>query len=190
MDDNKRRRSMLLYVLIAIVLYLVVSGMLYPSLLNSQTTKVSYSEFKTMVSDDEVTNVSLNTSDSSISFTTGSGDSTKYYTTTLFPDDTTLTTLLDDHNVTYGATVPDNSSNIWLYMLISYGLPLILILWFGWWLNRQMKKQMGDDGPSMNFGSGGFGGMGGGGLGKSNAKEVKGEETGVTFKDVAGHRQT
>ena len=186
MDDNKRRRSMLLYVLIAIVLYLVVSGMLYPSLLNSQTTKVSYSEFKTMVSDDEVTNVSLNTSDSSISFTTGSGDSTKYYTTTLFPDDTTLTTLLDDHNVTYGATVPDNSSKIWLYMLISYGLPLILILWFGWWLNRQMKKQMGDDGPSMNFGSGGFGGMGGGGLGKSNAKEVKGEETGVTFKDVAG----
>ena len=113
MDDNKRRRSMLLYVLIAIVLYLVVSGMLYPSLLNSQTTKVSYSEFKTMVSDDEVTNVSLNTSDSSISFTTGSGDSAKYYTTTLFPDDTTLTTLLDDHNVTYGATVPDNSSNIW-----------------------------------------------------------------------------
>ena len=186
MDDNKRRRSMLLYVLIAIVLYLVVSGMLYPSLLNSQTTKVSYSEFKTMVSDDEVTNVSLNTSDSSISFTTGSGDSAKYYTTTLFPDDTTLTTLLDDHNVTYGATVPDNSSNIWLYLLISYGLPLILILWFGWWLNRQMKKQMGDDGPSMNFGSGGFGGMGGGGLGKSNAKEVKGEETGVTFKDVAG----
>ena len=186
MDDNKRRRSMLLYVLIAIVLYLVVSGMLYPSLLNSQTTKVSYSEFKTMVSDDEVTNVSLNTSDSSISFTTGSGDSTKYYTTTLFPDDTTLTTLLDDHNVTYGATVPDNSSNIWLYLLISYGLPLVLILWFGWWLNRQMKKQMGDDGPSMNFGSGGFGGMGGGGLGKSNAKEVKGEETGVTFKDVAG----
>ena len=186
MDDNKRRRSMLLYVLIAIVLYLVVSGMLYPSLLNSQTTKVSYSEFKTMVADDEVTNVSLNTSDSSISFTTGSGDSAKYYTTTLFPDDTTLTTLLDDHNVTYGATVPDNSSNIWLYLLISYGLPLVLILWFGWWLNRQMKKQMGDDGPSMNFGSGGFGGMGGGGLGKSNAKEVKGEETGVTFKDVAG----
>ena len=34
-------------------------------------------------------------------------------------------------------------------MLISYGLPLVLILWFGWWLNRQMKKQSGDDGPSM-----------------------------------------
>ena len=184
MDDNKRRRSMLVYVLIAIVLYLVVSNLLYPSLLKSQTTTVTYSEFKSMVADNEVTNVSLNTSDSSISFTTGSNDSTKYYTTTLFPDDTGLTTLLDDHNVKYGATVPDTSSNLWLYMLISYGLPLVLILWFGWWLNRQMKKQSGDDGPSMNFGSGGFG-MGGG-LGKSNAKEVKGEETGVTFKDVAG----
>ena len=47
-----------------------------------------------------------------------------------------------------------------------------------------MKKMMGDDGPSMNFGGGGFG-MGGG-LGKSHAKEVKGTETGVKFADVAG----
>ena len=43
---------------------------------------------------------------------------------------------------------------------------------------------MGDDNPSMNLG-GGFG-LGQGGLGRSNAKEVKGEEVDTTFKDVAG----
>ena len=82
------------------------------------------------------------------------------------------------------ASIPDTSGDLWLYMLIAYGLPLVGLFLLGWWANRQMKKQMGDDGPSMNFGGGGFG-MGGG-LGRSNAKEVKGEDTGVTFKDVAG----
>ena len=46
---------------------------------------------------------------------------------------------------------------------------------------------MGDDGPSMNFG-GGFGGLGGN-LGRSSAKEIKGEDTGITFKDVAGQEE-
>ena len=68
-------------------------------------------------------------------------------------------------------------------MNLSYILPIVLIFGGGYLLNRRLRKQMGDDGPSMNFG-GGFG-MGGG-LGRSNAKEVKGKETGVTFKDVAG----
>jgi cell division protease FtsH len=54
----------------------------------------------------------------------------------------------------------------------------------GWLINRRMRKQMGD---TMDFSSGsGFGGLGGGGLGKSSAKEVKGEEVHTTFKDVAG----
>ena len=69
-------------------------------------------------------------------------------------------------------------------MLLVYGVPILLAIAGGVWLNRRMKKAMGQDGPSMNFGGNGFG-MGGG-LGKSHAKEVKGEETGVKFADVAG----
>ena len=52
-----------------------------------------------------------------------------------------------------------------------------------------MKKAMGDDGPSMNFGSGGFGGGMGGGLGKSGARIVASKDVGVTFKDVAGQEE-
>ena len=52
------------------------------------------------------------------------------------------------------------------YILLTVVLPIAIFFLAGWWLNRRMKKAMGDDNPSMNFGSGGFGGMGGG-LGKS-----------------------
>ena len=184
MNDQKRRRSMLLYVIIAIIVYLAVSNNLYPNLVSQQIQPKSYTEFLQMVNEDQVKTVNLDTGDNTITFTTGEGDSQKVYKTTQFPDDSNLVSTLYEHNVDMNAEMPDTTSTLWVYMLISYVLPIVIFMLIGWWLNRQMKKQMGDDAPSMNFG-GGFGGMGGG-LGKSNAKEVKGEDTGVTFKDVAG----
>ncbi len=182
MNENKRRRSMLLYILIAIVAYLAISQAIYPNLRATQITSVTYSEFLNMVDNNEVEKVDLNTGDNTLQFTTGEGESEKHYETTMWPSDDTLIQRLDEHGVDANATIPDTSGDIWLMLLVSYGLPILFFLGIGWWLNRRMKKAMGDDGPSMNFG----GGFGGGGLGKSNAKEIKGEDTGVTFKDVAG----
>ncbi|WP_206108918.1 ATP-dependent zinc metalloprotease FtsH [Olsenella sp. SW781] len=184
MNENKRRRSMLLYILIALIAYLAISQTLGTNLTARQVQDVSYTEFLTMVDQDQVKKVDLNTGDNTLTFTTGEGESEKIYETTMWPGDSTLIERLDEHNVDADANIPDTSGDMWLMLLISYGLPILIFLGIGWWLNRRMKKAMGDDGPSMNFGGGGFG-MGGG-LGKSNAKEIKGEETGVTFKDVAG----
>ncbi|HJF44323.1 ATP-dependent zinc metalloprotease FtsH [Thermophilibacter provencensis] len=184
MNENKRRRSMLLYILIALIAYLAISQTLGTNLTARQVQDVSYTEFLTMVDEGQVKKVDLNTGDNTLTFTTGEGDSEKIYETTMWPGDSTLIERLDEHNVDANANIPDTSGDMWLMLLISYGLPILIFLGIGWWLNRRMKKAMGDDGPSMNFGGGGFG-MGGG-LGKSNAKEIKGEETGVTFKDVAG----
>ena len=184
MNENKRRRSMLLYILIALIAYLAISQTLGTNLTARQVQDVSYTEFLTMVDEGQVKKVDLNTGDNTLTFTTGEGDSEKIYETTMWPGDSTLIERLDEHNVDADANIPDTSGDVWLMLLISYGLPILIFLGIGWWLNRRMKKAMGDDGPSMNFGGGGFG-MGGG-LGKSNAKEIKGEETGVTFKDVAG----
>ena len=184
MNENKRRRSMLLYILIALIAYLAISQALGTSLTARTVQEVSYTEFLNMVDSNQVEKVDLNTGDNTLTFTTGEGESEKIYETTMWPNDDTLISRLDEHGVDADANIPDTSSSLWLYMLISYGLPILIFLGIGWWLNRRMKKAMGDDGPSMNFGGGGFG-MGGG-LGKSNAKEIKGEDTGVTFKDVAG----
>ena len=191
-NNNKHRRSMsmLLYIAVAIFVYLLLSNTLLPGLLRQQVQTVSYSEFLNKIDNNEVTKVDLNTGNRNIRFTTGSGDSEKVFETTQFPNDTTLVQTLRDHKVDFSASIPDNSTNMLLYALIQYGIPLVLFLGIGYFINRSLKRAMGDDGPSMNFG-GGFGGFGGlgGNLGRSSAKEIKGEDTGITFKDVAGQEE-
>ena len=188
-NDNRRRRSMsmLLYIAVAIIAYLILSNTLMPGLLRKQTQTVSYSEFLTKIENNEVTKADLNTGNRTIRFTTGSGDSEQVFETTQFPNDGTLVQNLRDHKVDFSASIPDNSGNMLMYAFLSYGIPLILFLVIGYFINRSLKRAMGDDGPSMNFG-GGFGGLGGN-LGRANAKEIKGEETGITFKDVAGQEE-
>ncbi len=188
-NNNKHRRSMsmLLYIAVAIFVYLLLSNTLLPGLLRQQVQTVSYSEFLNKVDNNEVTKVDLNTGNRNIRFTTGSGDSEKVFETTQFPNDSTLVQTLRDHKVDFSASIPDNSTNMLLFALIQYGIPLVLFLGIGYFINRSLKRAMGDDGPSMNFG-GGFGGLGGN-LGRSSAKEIKGEDTGITFKDVAGQEE-
>ena len=182
MDNKKKRQSMILYVIIAIAAIVALNSVVYPSIERASVQDVTYSEFIDMVDADKVNEVSLDTSTGKITFTT-KDQSNVTYRATMWPNDDTLSERLTKHNVTYSAQIADQSSDLWMYMLLVYGLPILLAVAGGFWLNRRMKKAMGDDGPSMNFGSG-FG-MGGG-LGKSHAKEVKGEETGVKFTDVAG----
>ena len=181
MDDKKKRQSMIVYLIIAIALAIGLRAYLYPSITQSQVQEVSYSQFIDMVDDGDVKTVKLNTGDSKIRFTTDKEGVT--YETTQFPNDSGLVKRLRNAGVKFSAEIPDDSDDLWLYMILSYILPIAIIFGGGYLLNRRLRKQMGDDGPSMNVG-GGFG-MGGG-LGRSNAKEVKGKETGVTFKDVAG----
>ena len=75
---------MLLYILIAVVVYLAVSQTMYPALTNSQTKEVSYSDFLTMVDKNEVTQVQKTQGDAQLYFTTGSGDSQQKYSTVIF----------------------------------------------------------------------------------------------------------
>ena len=183
MNDKKKRQSMILYAIIAIAAIVALQSVVYPSLERAQVREVSYSEFIDMVDDNKVDEVSLDTNSGKITFTSKDEDNVTYRAT-MWPNDDTLSERLNKHNVTYSAQIADQNSGLWMYMLLVYGLPVLLAIVGGIWLNRRMKKMMGDDGPSMNFGGGGFG-MGGG-LGKSHAKEVKGTETGVKFADVAG----
>ena len=183
MNDKKKRQSMILYVIIAIAAIVALQSVVYPSLERAQVREVSYSEFIDMVDDNEVDEVSLDTNSGKITFTSKDEENVTYRAT-MWPNDDTLSERLNKHNVTYSAHIADQNSGLWMYMLLVNGLPVLLAIVGGIWLNRRMKKMMGDDGPSMNFGGGGFG-MGGG-LGKSHAKEVKGTETGVKFADVAG----
>ena len=182
MDDKKKRQSMILYVIIAIAAIVALNSVVYPNMQRATVKDVSYDQMLDQVDEDQVEKLVFNTGSNQITYTL-KDEANVTYRTTYFPNDNTLADRLKQHNVNFSAKQEDQSSGLWLYFLLSYGLPIIIFVGIGWWLNRRMKKAMGEDGPSMSFGSG-FG-MGGG-LGKSSAKEVKGEETGVTFKDVAG----
>ena len=186
MNNNKRRRSMILYFIIAIML-LFALNQTFNTFMQPQINKVSYSEFLSMVDQNKVKNVDLNTGTGVIRFTDGDPNNkdTKYYEATAFPNDDQLVENLRKHEVNFKAEIPDTNSSLWIYMLVSYGIPILLMVLFGWWLNRRMKRAMDGDDPSMNFSSG-MGGFGMGGLGKSNAKIVGEKETGITFADVAG----
>ena len=181
MNEHKRRQSLIVYAIIGIALGIACRTMLYPNIVHSQVKEVSYSQFLSMVNDGQVEEVELSTGEDQIRFTTGEGSETQVYTTTQFPNDDRLVERLEEKGVEFSAKIPDTSGELWLYLLINL-MPLIIFLGGGWLLNRRLRKQMGDD-NNMSFG-GGFGL--GGGLGRSGAKEVKGEDTGVTFKDVAG----
>lgn len=189
MTDQKKRQSLILYAIIAIICVYVARTIVGPNLDQQQVKNASYSEFLEQVDEGNVRKVKLDAGNKTIRYTIGTGADAKNYETTQFPNDTKLVETLKDKGVDFSASFPDSNKDLWLWLLINLA-PFIIIFGGAWLINRRIKKQMGDDNPSMNFGGsfGGFGGFGGlgKGFGKSNAKEVKGQETGVTFKDVAG----
>ena len=190
MDDHKRRRNMILYVLIALVVYLVLNTLLFPNMAQQvQINDVSYSQFIDDLEEKKVESVQYTDGDYSALYTLKGGEDNVAYQCTVMPNDSGLTDRIVDAGATLEVIIPNNDASIWTYYLMTLVLPLLIFAFIGWWLNRRMKKAMGDDGPSMNFGSGGFGGGMGGGLGKSGARIVASKDVGVTFKDVAGQEE-
>jgi len=182
MNDDKKRRSMIMYLIIAIIALVTLRSYLVPGIMETQIRDVSYTQFLDDVDKKAIKQVTYDTGQ--ITYTTGDGSDSREFRTVAWPGDEELVSRLEASGAEMTAEIPDSSANLWLYLLINL-LPLIILFGGGWLLNRRLTKAMGDDAPSMNFGGGGFG-LGGGGLGRSGAKEVKGEDTGVTFKDVAG----
>ena len=187
MDDNKRRRNMIVYVLIAFVVYLVLSTVLFPNIgQTQQITETDYSTFVRALKKKDVESVQYDTDDYTIYYTKkGDADNIAYKTTGV-PNDSGFTDRVLDSGASLKSVVADKNSSLMQYYLLTLILPMAIFFLIGWWLNRRMKKAMGDDGPSMNFGSGGFGGSG---LGKSGARVIASKDVGVTFKDVAGQEE-
>lgn len=190
MDDHKRRRNMILYVLIAFAVYLFLSNVLFPSFQNGgmQVEDVTYSQLLDDLKDKKVKEISYTTDDAQAMYTR-KGEKDKAYRTTTMPTDVDLTNRIEKAGAELKVTIPKQDSGMWTYLMVTVFAPMLIFFLLGWWLNRRMKKAMGDDNPSMDFSGGGFGGLGGGNLGKSGARIVASKDVGVTFKDVAGQEE-
>lgn len=101
MDDNKRRRNMILYVLIAFVVYLVLSTVLFPNIGHTQQiTKTDYSTFVKALDKKSVDKVEYNTDDYSIYYTKKGEDENIAYKTTGAANDIEQATKLARNMVT------------------------------------------------------------------------------------------
>ena len=181
MDESKKRRTMILYVIVGLLVIVLLNTILAPQLTQNRVDQVPYTQLLSMADEGNVNEVNYNLSTGDIIFTAdGDNGETLYYSTTYWPNDETLLPRLIDAGATATTHIEQTGNGAMFIYLLTFFLPIIIFLLFGWWMNRKLKKQLGDDNPTMSFG--GFGQ----GLGSSGAKIVAEKETGVTFNDVAG----
>ena len=206
MDNKKKNRSPLKNpLLIFLVISVIATVILNMVMLSLQTTKkqeISYSEFLTMLDENKVDEVILQSEqiviyekydesqpiktpkttefmkmmgiDTDAVIEQAKENSRNVYYTGYIPDDRLLADL-DSHGVKYSTPIQHNSPI--LDFFLTWILPLVVIYLLFFILTRSMSKKIGGGGGIM-------------GIGQSNAKMYNVENaTGVTFADVAGHEE-
>ena len=171
MNEVKQPKRPLAYYYGLMLLLLMLFNFLFmPWLAKRQIQEVDYNTFVTMVEEGEVGQAEIQTQENLILFT--SKDGTTIYQTGMMPDTELTQRLLDAGVSTRGEIIEETSP--WLYFLLTWGLPMILLIGFGQFMSKKMMDKAG--GPnSMMFG-----------LGKSNAKIYVKSSEGIKFSDVAG----
>ena len=171
-SDKPSKKPLIYYYAVATIVILLLNALLFPSLLQRQVKEVGYSDFLKMVDAGKVTEVALEQDNEQIVFL-AKDDSGKegMYKTGAFPDDG-LRERLETANVEFESTIPTQNSPL-LNFIISWVVPIALFSLVGQMILRRMQKQGLPGGNTMSFG-------------KSDAKIVAENETGVTFASVAG----
>lgn len=164
------KKPFIFYYLIALVAIMLINSLLVPQIVQRAVKEVDYNTFMQMTYDKQIDEVQVQ--DNQIVFT-AKDDKTIYKTGLM--DDPDRTQRLYDSGAKFSSEIVEEASPI-LSFLISWLLPLIIIIGFGQLMYRQMVKKAGGD--SMMFGMGG--------MGKSNAKVYVKSSNGIKFTDVAG----
>ena len=164
------KRSLIFYYAVTLAVLMLLNWLFFPALMQRRVTEVGYDEFTAMLDEGRVQTVAYDQPESQIVFeATDEDGKTAVYKTGIFPDPD-LYNRLDDADVKFAAEIPTQTSPL-LSILISYAIPIIIIIAVGQWMSKKMMKSMG--GNAMSFG-------------KSGAKIYAETETGKTFADVAG----
>ncbi len=164
------KRSLIFYYAVTLAVLMLLNWLFFPALMQRRVTEVGYDEFTAMLDEGRVQTVAYDQPESQIVFeATDEDGKTAVYKTGIFPDPD-LYNRLDDADVKFAAEIPTQTSPL-LSILISYAIPIVIIIAVGQWMSKKMMKSMG--GNAMSFG-------------KSGAKIYAETETGKTFADVAG----
>ena len=151
---------------------MLLQAFVFPNLFNHRVEEVSYDTFISMTENKEIGSVQIESSQ--ITFTDKSEK--KLYRTGVM-EDKDLITRLYDSGAKFESKIDSGTSPI-LYILISYILPIALMVLVFHFFSKKMAQRMGGGEGSMMFG-----------MGKSNAKVYVKSTTGIKFSDVAGEEE-
>lgn len=163
------KKPMAFYYIIAVIVILLLNAVFFPHILERQVKEVDYGVFKEMIREGDIGAVEIQSN--KITFTDKSGKN--YFKTGYLPDADLIPELEAKGITKYGTPIVEQTSPI-VTFLLTWVLPIALMLMLGQLLMRQLSKRMGGGmGNAMSFG-------------KSNAKVYVPSETGIKFHDVAG----
>lgn len=179
---NKQKKPLYRYYTIILIVIMALNFIVFPMFQQSKLETTNYSDFLNKIEEKKIDTVQIE--DNNIYYTLKKNSTDKTYKTGVM-NDSDLVNRLDKSGAKFGQVYQEQMNPI-LSSLISFFLPLIIFWAFGSWMFKRMQKKMGGD-DQMSFSQGS--GFGLGNLGKSNAKVYVGEQTGKTFKDVAGQEE-
>ena len=170
-DSNQNKKPLIFYMAVAVIVIMLLNAFVFPMLLQRQVQEVGYSDFLKMVDSKQVSEVSMDENGEQLIFIAkGKDGQDGIYKTAVFPDNS-LRQRLEDAGVSFSAQIPTQNNPL-ISFIISWIIPIALF----WALGRILSKRM-------------MGGMNALSFGKSGAKIVASESTGVTFEDVAGEEE-
>ena len=171
-ESKKPKKSWISYWLIALCVFMLLQAFVFPNLFKGRVKEVGYDAFISMTENKEIGSVKIESSQ--ITFT-DKDEKQVYQTGTL--NDPELIDRLYASGAKFESEIDSGTSPL-LYILISYVLPIALMLLVFHFFNKKMAQRMGGGDGSMMFG-----------MGKSNAKVYVKSTTGIKFKDVAGEEE-
>ena len=171
-ESKKPKKSWISYWLIALCVFMLLQAFVFPNLFKGRGKEVGYDTFISMTENKEIGSVKIESSQ--ITFT-DKDEKQVYQTGTL--NDPELIDRLYASGAKFESEIDSGTSPL-LYILISYVLPIALMLLVFHFFNKKMAQRMGGGDGSMMFG-----------MGKSNAKVYVKSTTGIKFKDVAGEEE-
>ncbi|MCI7381225.1 MAG: ATP-dependent zinc metalloprotease FtsH [Hungatella hathewayi] len=179
-DDNKSpRKPFIYYYLIVMIVMILFNALMVPWIQSRTIIEVPYSTFLEKVEAGQVTDVAK--TDSEIQFIADTGEKDKNgkeiyatYKTGPWPDEKLTERLMAHKEINFQEAIVEPMNPL-LSFFLTWILPILIFVFLGNMMAKQMQKRMGG-GNAMTFG-------------KSNAKIYAESETGKTFSDVAGQEE-
>ena len=178
-DDNKSpRKPFIYYYLIVMIVMILFNALMVPWIQSRTVIEVPYSTFLEKVDAGQVTDVAR--TDSEIQFIANTGEKDRNgkeiyatYKTGPWPDEQLTERLLAHKEINFQKTIVEPVNPL-LSFFLTWILPILIFVFLGNMMAKQMQKRMGG-GNAMTFG-------------KSNAKIYAESETGKTLlaRAVAG----